>query len=148
MNPYQMFQTDKKAETEQGITLDYGSFKFRIVRAGGANRKYTETLNRRLKPYRRQLDNDTMDPDIALRTMAEVYADTVFLGWEDVTGPDGQPLDYCRNNVIKLLTDLPDLFRDLQAQANQAATFRAVEREEEAKNSGSGFAGLFPTVES
>jgi hypothetical protein len=146
MNPYQMFQTDKTAEVEQGITLDYGSFKFRIVRAGGANRKYTEALNRKLKPYRRQLENDTLDNDVALKAMAEVYADTVLLGWEGVTGPDGQPLEYCRNNVIKILTDLPDLFRDVQEQANKAALFRAAEREEEAKNSVSGSAGLSQTA--
>lgn len=140
-----MFATDKKAETEQGITLDYGSFKIRIVRAGGANRKYAETLNRKLKPYRRQLENDTIDGEVALKAMAEVYADTVIIGWEGITGPDGQPLDYCRNNVIKLLTDLPDLFRDIQEQANKAALFRAQEREEEAKNSESGSAGSLST---
>lgn len=144
-NPYQLFGTDKKAETEQGISLDYGSFKIRIVRAGGANRKYVETLNRRLKPYRRQMENDTLDSDVALRTMAEVYADTVIIGWEGVTDAEGRDLDYCRNNVIKLLTDLPELFRDLQEQAGKAALFRASEREEEQKNSQSGSAGSLST---
>ena len=145
MNPYQLFATDKQAETEHGIILDYGTFRMRILRAGGSNRKFIETLNRRLKPYRRQIENDTMDSDMAQRIMAEVYADTVIIGWDEVPDAEGSPLEYCRNNVIKLLTDLPELFRDIQEQAGKAALFRAAEREDEQKNLQSGSAGNLST---
>jgi len=141
MNPYAMFKTNPAAEAEAGIVLDYGTFSIRIVRAGGANRKFGKLLGDRLKPYRRQIDNDTMDDAAAQKIMAETYADAVILGWEGVTDEAGTPLDFSRANCVTLLTDLPELFRDIQEQAGRAANFRAAEREADAKNSKSSSAG-------
>ena len=135
MNPYQMFQTNAAAETDQGIVLDYGSFSLRIVRAGGANKRYGQELTRRLKPHRRQIDNDTLDNAVAEKIMAELYADTVLIGWDGVTDATGAPLPFGKANVVKLFTDLPDLFRDVQEQAAKVGNFRLEERESDAKNS-------------
>lgn len=134
MNLYQLFQTDQQHE-QQGIVLDYGAAgKIRIARAGGSNAKFSRIFGERFKPYRRQFDNGTLDDGIANKVMLEVYADTVILGWEGVSGPEGRPLEYTRANVIQLLTDLPELFRDIQDQAGKAANFRAAELEADAKN--------------
>jgi hypothetical protein len=134
-NPYEMFKTNANAEVERGIDLDYGDFKIRIVRAGGANKKFSQLLTAKMRPYRRQIDNDTLDPAVADRLMAEVYADTIILGWDGVCGEDGKPLSFSKENVVKILTDLPDMFRDIQSQAMLAANFKIEERKEDAKNS-------------
>jgi len=55
----------------------------------------------------------------------EAYAEAVILGWDGVAGPDGAPLPFTRENAVKLMLDLPDLFRDVQEQATKAALFRA-----------------------
>lgn len=141
MNPYQMYKTNTAAEADQGIALDYGTFTIRVARAGGANKKFGKLLNDRLKPYRRQIDNDTLGEGIAEKVMAETYADAVILGWDGVTDESGKPLVYCRANVIKLLLDLPELFLDIQQQAVKAGNFRIEERETDAKNSKSSSAG-------
>ena len=66
--------------------------------------------------------------------LREVYADTVVIGWSNVEGADGKPMAFTRENVIKLFTDLPELFADVQDQATNLALFRAEINEQDAKN--------------
>ena len=134
MSIYRMFKTDEQHE-KNGIVLDYGQGgQIRIARAGGGNARYGKLLGDRMKPYRRQIENGTLDNQVAEKIMAEVYADAVVLGWENVTGADGQPLPFSREACVQLLLDLPELFRDIQEQATKVANFRAAELEEDAKN--------------
>ena len=139
-SPYELFKTDPKAETE-GLTLDYGDFRIRIARAGGANRAFARALEARLKPYRRQLQTETLDEKIAERILREVYADHVILGWDGVTGPDGKAMAFARETVLKLFEDLPELFRDIQDQAGRVALFRAHNLEDDKGNSQARSAG-------
>lgn len=139
-SPYDIFKTDATTETE-GLVLDYGDFQIRIARAGGANRAFARALEARLKPYRRQLQNETLDEQVAERIMRETYADHVILGWEGMTGSDGKALAFTRDSVLKLLADLPELFRDLQDQAGRVALFRARNLEDDKGNSQARSAG-------
>jgi hypothetical protein len=129
-----MFGTDKAVETSQGITLDYGDFQIKIARAGGSNKKFARILTTRLKPYRRQMDTDTMDEGIAQKIMIETYADSVILGWTGVKDSEGNDMEFNRENVIKLFTDLPDLFMDVRSQSDKMALFRSMEIESDVKN--------------
>lgn len=128
-----MFKTDTKIETE-GLNLDYGEFSIRIARAGGANAKFARILGERMKPHRRRLEAGRMDNAEAERLLAGVYADSVILGWENVTGADGEPMEFTRDNCVKLLLDLPELFRDIQEQAQKTANFRAEELRDDARD--------------
>jgi hypothetical protein len=139
-SPYDLFKTDPMTETE-GLTLDYGDFQIRIARAGGANRGFVRALEARLKPYRRQLQSETLDEQVAERILREVYADHVILGWQGVADGDGKAMAFSRANVLKLLSDLPELFRDLQEQAGRIALFRAQELEDAKGNSRARSAG-------
>ncbi len=135
MSFYKTYKTNGANETD-GIVLDYGdSGKIRIARAGGSNRKYTEQVRLKLlKPYERQIANNTMDEEASTRIFAEIYASTIILGWEGVSDENGKPLAFTRDNVIKLLTDLPELFRDIQDAAQKFSNFREAELDEERKN--------------
>ena len=134
MNLYKTYKTTDSMEKD-GIDLQYGpDCKIRIARAGGSNQRFGKLLGDKLKPYRRQIDNGTMDDAIAAKIMAEVYADCVILGWQGVEDFEGIAIPFCKENVVKLLTDLPELFRDIQEQAGKVSNFRAAEREEDAKN--------------
>ncbi len=133
MNPYQLFETSKKHETD-GIVLDYGDFKITVSRAGGANQKYNKLLAEKVKPYRRRFETGTMDNEMSDRLMAEVYAESVVIGWQNVRDRDGQVIAFTRDACVKLFLDLPDLFRDVQEQAMRVANFRAQELEADSKN--------------
>lgn len=139
MSLYNQFGTDKKVEKE-GVILQYGNtddgkpIQIKICRAGGANVAYNKAMEAKTKPYRRQLQNGTLDIEVMTSILREVYADTVVIGWSNVEGADGKPMAFTRENVIKLFTDLPELFTDVQDQATNLALFRAEINEQDAKN--------------
>jgi hypothetical protein len=126
MSFYKQFSTDSNLESKAGVVLDYGAAgKITIHRAGGSNKKFGEVLTAKLKPYRRQIDAGVMADDVANRVLAEAYAESVIIGWEGVTDAEGNDLEFNRRNVVQLLTDLPELFKDIQGQANSVSNFRA-----------------------
>ena len=139
MSLYSQFKTDKTIEKD-GIVLEYGMnskkkiIGIRIARAGGANVQYSKLLEAKIKPYRRQIQNETLDNDIADKITKEVYAQTVVLGWENVEDENGEELEFSVANCIKLFTDLPELWFDIQQQATRASLFRAEILENDSKN--------------
>lgn len=149
MSLYSQFQTDKNVEKD-GVVLEYGKtadgrvISIRIARAGGANSRYSKLLEAATKPYRRQLQNETMDNDIAEGITQKVYAQAVVLGWENVEFPvldeNDKPTGkfeeakFTVDNCVKLFKDLPDLWNDIQNQATRAALFRQDILEADAKN--------------
>lgn len=123
---YDKFQTDTNYETGEGVVLNYGELgKIRIHRAGGRNTRFQNLRQARFKPYTRQLQNDTMDESVARQIAIEVYAKTVIVGWDGVKDRDGSDLPFTEENVIRLMTDLPDLFRDIQTAAEDRSMFLA-----------------------
>ncbi len=139
MSLYKQFKTDKNVEKE-GIVLNYGKnskgadIEIRIARAGGANVQYAKLLEVKTKPYRRQIQNETLDNDVAEKITKEVYAKAVVLGWSGVEDENGKELEFSFENCMKLFDDLPDLWTDIQQQSTKAALFRADILEQDAKN--------------
>lgn len=149
-SPYALFKTDPVKE-QQGVVINYGDEAwFRIARAGGANKAYLKAMADRLKPFRRQIQTETMDEKVGEQLVMEVFVDTVLLGWGSkvpdpeheggtidapyIEDPDGKRLDFDRDNAIKVLTDLPELYRELRAESERLGTFTAVVKEADAKN--------------
>lgn len=130
---YEMFETDAALETD-GLALEYGKATIIVARAGGANRKFQSVLESKLRPYRAQLRVGAMDDDVALRLLAEAYADGVIIAWDGVKDRDGNALEFTKPNVVKLLLDLPDLFVDIQQQSQLMTNFIAESRDEDAKS--------------
>jgi hypothetical protein len=134
MSLYKQFATSSKHETE-GVWLDYGSGgRILIARAGGSNRSFQRALERTARKYRRQLQLGTLPEETAREVVIEVYADTIVLGWEGVTDREGKILEFSKANVIQIFRDLPELFADVQEQAQNLALFRESLREADVKN--------------
>lgn len=133
-----LFKTDKRFETE-GVVLDYGETRIRIARAGGANKRYIKALDKATKPYRRAIATGAFSDERANEILRRVYADTIVLNWETkrggewlpgidpedlgVEGAELQPVT--AENIVKVFTNLPDLFSDVQQQAQSIALFRS-----------------------
>lgn len=132
-SPYDMFKTSEKMETE-GIILDYGSFQIKVARAGGSNVAFAKTIERLTKPYKFALENGTMDHKLQMKLLARAFAESVILGWEGIVDESGKPLEYSPDNAEKLLTDLPDLFQDIQSQTMKASLFKQALLDRAAKN--------------
>lgn len=146
MSLYGQFKSDANVEVT-GVVIEYGYLRddkgqpdlskpisFRIARAGGANVRFQKRMDAKVKPYRRQIQTETIDLTVLKRLIREVYAETVVLGWDNVTDAAGNVLPFTYDNCLKVFTDLPDLFEDIQEQAARAALFRADIQEVEAGN--------------
>jgi hypothetical protein len=142
---YKTFEMDADLERE-GISVNFGSVKFLIARAGGRNTEFKRIFNAKTKKHRTAIDQETMSDDMADRIIAEAYAEAVVLGWftrvEDEKGnpvldkngeekwvdtienKDGKAVKFSVKECVKLFLDLPDLFVTLQSYANKSANFR------------------------
>lgn len=141
MSLYKLFKTNENLETD-GIWLEYGQtekgepVRIKIARAGGHNVAFSKALEKATRPYKKAIQTGMLDNKTADKLYKDVFADTVVLDWINVEGPDGQPMEFKRENVLKLFEDLPDLFADLREQANNVALFREEVREVDLGNSG------------
>ena len=147
---FEMFDSDTDMETK-GIWADYGEFRVRIARAGGANKVYQQYIEKKLKPYRRMAQQGTPIPEAKSRALlADIFAKTIILDWEIADGEnedtstiwkqgiharDGSVLEFNEANVLLTLKALPNLLMDLQDTASSVTLFAKEDLEEDAKNS-------------
>lgn len=139
-NLFQQYKTDPELE-RKGILFELGfnervnlPIALRLARAGGANSAFQKTLEAKMKPYRRQLQTETMDNKTGERLLREVYAQSVVLGWENVDDENDQAMTFSVENCIRLFETLPDLFKDVQEQSQKSALYRATILEADAGN--------------
>lgn len=137
MKLYDLFTTDKNLETD-GIYVEIGEAKFLIARAGGSNKKFAKIARKRLAPFNEAVRRGAVDEETSLKVLVEIYADSVILGWENVTDDKDKTLEFNRKNVIKLLTDLPDLFEYIREEAEKVSNFRPLEENEHLETLGNG----------
>jgi hypothetical protein len=133
MSVYSAFKTDKTLE-EAGIWLNYGDFKIKIARAGGGNKRFENSCKNRLKGYERALQIGALSNDKANELMQEIYAESVILDWEGVEDEQGNQLEFNKANVVKVLKDLPELFKDIEENSKKIALFRQDVLEKDSKN--------------
>ena len=155
MSIYKTFETDKNIEQE-GIEVDYGDTRFVLARAGGANNRFKKVFQAKTKPYRRQIETDTLSESVARKMLAEAYAEAIIIRvdvaevddnnepilvkgekkWKLNRIPleDGTDSPATQERVTALLLDLPELFADIQEMATLASNYRAVEEEADSGN--------------
>jgi len=147
-NMYEQFETDPDLEVN-GIWIDYGDFRVKIARAGGANKKYLSYAEKKTKPFRRAIQNGTMPEERSKPLLFDIYAKTIVLDWEVAKGheddgetiweqgihaKDGSVLEFNPGNVLATFRQLEAIFFDLQQVAEGIALFRKEEMEEDGKN--------------
>lgn len=139
MSLFKQYKTDTDLE-KRGIYLDFGlnskgaPIRFLIARAGGSNDAFNKAMEAKVKPIKRQIQNETVELAQIEKLTREVYCRTVVLGWEGVEDENDQPISFNYENAVALFTALPDLFRDIQEQAQKGVSFRAELLETDAKN--------------
>lgn len=136
---YRTFETDKNVE-QNGLVLEFmpnskgEMMSMRIRRAGGSNTTFAKVLEHKMRPVKRQSDAGMLPNEQQEAILREVYAEAVVIGMDNFEDRDCNPLPFNKANVIKVFTDLPDLFRDVVEQSQKAALFRQEVRESEAGN--------------
>ncbi|MFN9301738.1 MAG: hypothetical protein ACK6DA_03095 [Candidatus Kapaibacterium sp.] len=133
-SPYSIFSTDKNLESGAGVDICYPGFTITIHRAGGSNAKYATTLKEKAKPHSKMIANGMLDEKIASSMLIEAFAESVVIGWKGVTDETGKEMPFSVENCVKLFTDLPDLYADIKAQAEDFKIFQKANEEAERKN--------------
>ena len=135
MSLYKKFGSDESIEKE-GFLLsiwDEGvEVKFLIARAGGKNKAFLAALQAGMQPLARKYGNSVPD-DMAEKVLIETVATHVVKGWENVEDRDGEELPYSPENAALLLSELPELFSMIWAEAQNLANFQKEEAEEQGK---------------
>ena len=141
-SPFKQFATSNTLEIE-GVWLNFGDFEIRVARAGGSNKRFAKATDQYFENHRRAAEIGALQESVAAEALANVYADAVILGWrtkssegyvDTIGGPNGEPWDFTRENVIKLLTLLPDFFATLRKHCENFQNFRRALLEQDAKN--------------
>ena len=120
-------------EKNEGIWFAIEEAQFKCLRAGGSNEKFSKAV-RKYNQKRRAIANGVISREEADKSLAEIYADCIVLDWKGVTDEQDKPLPFNRENVIKLLTDLPDLFDALAVYCSSYENFLDDEAKATAKN--------------
>ena len=122
-------KTDPNLEIGEGIDVDFeNGVIITIRRAGGRNVAYSQALTKRIPKKNRKLL-----PEEDRRMMAEVYAESIVIGWQGVTA-NGELVPFSKENVVKLFLAIPDLFQEIATQANNLDNFLIEASEETEKN--------------
>ncbi|MCW2763977.1 MAG: hypothetical protein JWR85_4178 [Marmoricola sp.] len=149
MSLHEQFATNPEKETN-GVPVTFAPNKdktvptFYVSRLGKSNKAYAKEMEKRTRPYRRQIELKTIDPEVAESIFMDVFIATIMRGWDNVELPildaEGKPtketekVPFTEGNAKRLFTELPDLYDDLQEQARDAGNFRDEVLEAEAKN--------------
>jgi len=138
MSLYEAYETNADKESN-GVEVQFPPNKdgsvpvFIIASTGKANKGYAKALEVATKPYRR-IGVEAMGNELAEKVFREVFVTHVLKGWRNVRDRSDMPLEYTKENALKLMTDLPRLYQQLQEQANSIDLFKDGLREEEAGN--------------
>lgn len=133
MSLSKLFKTDPKIEAS-GVEVQYGKQVFLVARSGGANTAYKKELTRVLKPLRRAIDTETITDEELQPKLIETFAKKAILdAWvenEDGSRSKGIDLDgsgellaFSVESLVKIFTELPDLYRDLQQKSSNSKLF-------------------------
>lgn len=123
--------TDADREATTGVWRAYGpKVRLKILRAGGANKRFERIRDNLLKPYRKKLLRGTLDPDTTMDVMRESYARAIVLDWEGVTDENGELVPCTPENVEELFLQVPALFDEVVEDSTSLATFAEGEAED------------------
>lgn len=149
-NPYEIFEVDKEAENNVGISVEYPvkgfperGFKVRFVHAGETNMKWRDAQRAALKPLKYRIDQELVTDEEFMDILKPLYAAHIIKEWfakddtgnyvPGIYGDDFAILPVTKENITATFKKAPRLFRDIRNQAESFATFKKQEQAETAK---------------
>ncbi len=127
---FAQFATDETLE-ENGTWFPIGGGA-RVLVARSGNRKYAKLLTKEVERNKKALDlNDDAADKLSEEIMIGVIAETILLGWEDVSFK-GEVLEYNVANAKKLLA-VKDFRKTIAQFADDVSAFKFNETEEQGK---------------
>lgn len=119
-----MFKTNEELETK-GIKLQFGEdIFFTVKRFGGKNSPaIAKKLAEYYKPHARAIELGYFPKDKEEEILMKIFIESSMIDWEGVVIEDKEA-DFNTENAIKLFKALPDLFVQVQNEAEKIDNFR------------------------
>ncbi len=111
---------DPKLEQE-GAWVRYHDGKLKIARLGNEN--FQITFDRSMKPYRTRGKEANIGPVEETRILCECIAESVLLGWENMT-EDDSPVDYSVEAATRMLVRYQTFRNDVVDLAGMEDNFK------------------------
>ena len=127
----QRYGTSSEKERE-GVWVNLGDdLKVKIARAN--NPTHSKATERLIKPFRRQVLNNTLPQEKQVEITVKAMATGIVKDWEGLEDDDGKTIDYSVDSCVELLTDYKDFREEIAEISQSMEMFRNEEIEEEVK---------------
>lgn len=132
-NIFSIFETNPELEKGGVWVYPSGEFEgapaFKLARAGGANKKFSELQMAELRPYQRAIQAQSKNlssevQDVIMKAVRKSFVRTCVLDWKNVNDKNDQPVPFTHEAADKLFTQLPALYDELLSAAQSLATFQ------------------------
>lgn len=124
-----LYKPNDEMESSVGVDVFLtDKISIRVLRAGGGNKKFGRAYTRITAPFQRQMQGKKLDDDMSDRLHYEIYAESVVIGWKGIRFEgDTEDAPCTKENVVKLFTEMPEVFSAVRETAINLAAFRADE---------------------
>jgi hypothetical protein len=130
-DPRKKYGIDREAE-EHGSCVRIDDMEIIVRSATAANRAYRYALALAADRRREDLAAGGVQAFVAHESvLMDAFAGVVVIGWRGVDGPDGQPLEFNRDNCIALMQDCPVIWDAVREAALDEARFRSFKEDGE-----------------
>lgn len=134
-NLYLKYETDPRKEAD-GVPFEFDGVTFFIRRAGGNNRSYRYALAAAAAGYRHIFAAADKDPAAIFAANEHVqqiaFSEAVIVGWQNMEGRDGQPLEFSKEAALDLIIKCPAVWDQLKGFAIDDDNFRPEKEDAEA----------------
>lgn len=141
-NLFEKYETDQKKELG-GIEIPFDDSVFICRRAGGSNRLFRFSVA--TAADKRKAEVESADPMVVATAedaiTMEAFAESVVIGWKNVTDRAGKPWEFSKENFLDLMRSCPDVWAFLRMEARTLELFRATKTKEVAEDLGKSSAG-------
>lgn len=86
---------------------------FKVRRFSSQNPRMKAAMTAYYKPYARQIEMGTLSPEKNVEVTVKVFIDVCLVSWKGVLDETGKPIEFNKENALKLFKELPDLFDTL-----------------------------------
>lgn len=110
---------------QDGVNFEIDeNISFKVRRFGSSNSKIKAALATYYKPYIKQIELGTLPTEKSIEINAKVFVDTCLVSWRGVLDETGNPIEFNKENALKLFKQLPDLFETLWKHANSFESYK------------------------
>lgn len=112
------YKVDKEMAKE-GVWFDINEdIGFLVSHYAPENHSLRSAVSKDMKPYIRQIQNETLDPEKELALSVKVFVKGCVKDWKGITDEKtGESIPFTTEAAIDLLTGMPELYRQLEEYA-------------------------------